>query len=485
MTKRETSPALVLFRQDLRVDDNRALAAAAASGKPVIPVFILDETSPGIRPLGGARRWWLHGSLTALAQAVEALGAPLLFRRGAMDDVVKALVRASGADCVFWNRRYDPAAAAIDASLKADLRAEGVTVETFDGQLLHEPTRLKTGAGTPYKVYSAFWRALAGQDEPRAPVDRPAALQPAKSMPAGERLADWRLLPTRPDWAGGLREAWQPGADGARAALEMFVDEHLAGYEQNRDIPALPATSRLSPHLAAGEITPFQILDRVRRAGRKLPSRDADKFRQELGWREFCYHLLFHNPRLAEENYNKSFDGFPWGPKWHLGAWQRGATGYPIVDAGMRELWQTGVMHNRVRMIVASFLSKHLLIDWRDGETWFWDTLVDADAASNPANWQWVAGSGADAAPYFRVFNPILQGEKFDPGGDYVRRFAPELAKIPVKFIHRPWTAPEHLLAAAGVELGVTYPSPIIDHDAARQRALAAYQAIRGPRDDA
>jgi len=487
MTKREASqaPALLLFRHDLRIADNRAMAAAADTGRPVIPVFILDETSPGIRPLGGARRWWLHGSLTALSRDLKELGAPLLLRRGAMDDVVRELVHATNADCVFWNRRYDPAAAAIDARLKADLRAGGVAVETFDGQLLHEPTRLKTGAGTPYKVYSAFWRAFSGEEEPRAPVDRPTRLRPAAEMPAGDELADWRLLPEKPDWAGGLRESWQPGEDGAHAALDAFIDEHLAGYEQNRDIPARPATSRLSPHLATGEITPFQIFDRLRRAGRKLPPRDLEKFRQELGWREFCYHLLFHNGALAEENYNKSFDDFPWGPKRHLRAWQRGETGYPIVDAGMRELWQTGVMHNRVRMIVASFLSKHLLIDWREGETWFWDTLVDADAASNPANWQWVAGSGADAAPYFRVFNPILQGEKFDPKGEYVRGFVPELEDMPAKFIHRPWAAPEATLADAGVTLGQSYPRPVVDHDTARQRALAAYQTMRGGRDEA
>jgi deoxyribodipyrimidine photo-lyase len=298
---------------------------------------------------------------------------------------------------------------------------------------------------------------------------------------AGDDLRNWGLLPTRPDWAGGLRAEWTPGEAGAAARLESFLAHAIDGYGENRDRPGLPATSRLSPHLAHGEITPFQIWQAVEEAASGIPPHDAEKFRKEVVWREFSYHLLFHNPDLAERNYNGDFNGFRWRPSDDLlEAWRRGRTGYPIVDAGMRELWQTGWMHNRVRMICASFLIKHLLQDWREGERWFWDTLVDADPASNAASWQWVAGSGADAAPYFRIFNPILQGEKFDGDGDYVRRYVPELDHMPNRFLHRPGDAPALVLAEAGVKLGREYPVPVVEHAQARDRAMAAYTAMKG-----
>ena len=474
-------PVLVLFRHDLRLADNRALGAAVASGRAVLPVFILDEESPGVRPVGGARRWWLHHSLTALSRDLQDRGARLVLRRGRTRAVVESLIRETGADRVVWNRRYDPPGAAVDAALKEALRSQGIDCESFEGQLLHEPTRLRTGAGGPYRVYSPFWRALMAEPVPRAPIEAPKAIRGHRGTVAGDDLQSWSLLPTRPDWSGGLRAEWTPGEAGAMARLRVFLADAIDGYGDNRDRPGLPSTSRLSPHLAHGEITPFQIWQAVEEARDAIPAHDAEKFRKEVVWREFSYHLLFHNPDLAERNYNRDFDGFRWRPSGDLvEAWQQGRTGYPIVDAGMRELWQTGWMHNRVRMICASFLIKHLLQDWREGERWFWDTLVDADAASNAASWQWVAGSGADAAPYFRIFNPILQGEKFDGDGDYVRRYVPELDRVPNRFLHKPGDAPALLLAEAGVKLGREYPVPVVEHAQSRDRAMAAYNALRG-----
>lgn len=474
-------PVLVLFRHDLRLTDNRALDAAVRTGRPVVPVFILDEESPGLRPIGGARRWWLHHSLNALSRDLAERGARLLLRRGRCPSVVEALLRETGADRVVWNRRYDPAGAAVDAAMKEVLRGRGIACESFDGQLLHEPTRLKTGSGGPYRVYSPFWRALVAEPAPRPPLPAPRSLRGHDGRLGSDDLPKWNLLPTRPDWAGGLRAEWTPGEAGALARLKIFLAGAIDGYGENRDRPGMPSTSRLSPHLAHGEITPFQIWQAVEDARGAIPARDAEKFLKEVVWREFSYHLLFHNPDLAERNYNRDFDGFRWQPSDDLvEAWRRGRTGYPVVDAGMRELWQTGWMHNRVRMICASFLIKHLLQDWREGERWFWDTLVDADPASNAASWQWVAGSGADAAPYFRIFNPILQGEKFDGEGDYVRRFVPELGRVPDRFLHHPADAPALVLTEAGVKLGRDYPVPVIDHALARDRAMAAYTAMKG-----
>ena len=477
--------ALVLFRHDLRIADNRALAAAAASGRPVVPVFILDEVSPGTRPSGSARRWWLHHSLASLARDLAHLGSPLVLRRGRMDDVADALVAETGADVVYWNRRYDPAGRAVDTRLKVALRGRGIAARSFEGQLAHEPSLLKTKAGGPFRVFTPFWRAFSAEAEPRDPVDAPAALLPPALPVASEALADWALLPTAPDWSKGFTARWTPGEAGARAALAGFIEGGLAGYAANRDVPEGDTTSRLSPHLAHGEITPYQIFSALKHGRTAGSPADREKFRQEVGWREFSWHLLFHNPDLGSENFNKAFDAFPWtadAPA--LAAWRRGRTGYPIVDAGMRELWRTGWMHNRVRMVAASFLVKHLLVDWRQGEAWFWDTLVDADLASNAASWQWVAGSGADAAPYFRIFNPVLQGEKFDPDGAYVRRWVPELATLPARYIHRPWEAPRDILFHASVKLGETYPVPVVEHQHARRRALAAYETARGQDDD-
>ena len=473
----------MLFRRDLRIADNAALAAAAERGAPVMALYVLDEESDCVRPMGAASRWWLHHSLDALGKDLRRMGTTLSLARGRTDEVVSMAIAASDASCVFWNRRYDPAEAHVDARLKADLRERGLTAHSFDGALLHEPFLLRTSSGGCFKVFTPFWRALDDRVEPREPIDAPKSLLGWAGDLESLSLSSLELLPKGPDWSAGLAGRWTPGEAGARQRLHDFLDDDLTDYERRRDFPAEPGTSRLSPHLAFGEITPFQIFAALRRSR----SGGAAKFRKEVGWREFSYHLLFHNPALCARSFRPEFEAFSWRRDVKgLKAWQAGLTGYPIVDAGMRELWKTGWMHNRVRMIAASFLIKDLMIDWRKGEAWFWDTLVDADPANNPASWQWVAGSGADAAPYFRVFNPTLQGEKFDPHGDYVRLHVPELADLPDRYIHRPWQAPRPLLEDCGIVLGQTYPEPIVDHGAARERALSAYQSIRdrGDRSD-
>jgi deoxyribodipyrimidine photo-lyase len=473
---------LVLFRRDLRVADNLALAAAARSGRPVLTAFVLDEGKAGVRPLGAASRWWLHHSLQALERSLAGLGIRLVLRRGQMERTVVGLVEASGAEAVFWNRRYEPGGIAADTAMERALGRRGLQAESFDGHLMHEPSRVTNRSGDFYKVYSPFWNALAAGPEPRDPIDAPKKLKGFSGSIASEGLAGLDLLPKGPDWAGGLRAGWTPGEEGAQARLAQFLSEALDGYARRRDLPGVvSATSQLSPHLAHGEVTLFQVFAAIKECHPTPETTSVVLFRRELGWREFLYHLLFHVPHLDEQNFDPAFDAFPWRRDAKaLRAWQKGMTGYPIVDAGMRELRHTGYMHNRVRMVAASFLTKHLLLDWRQGEGWFWDELVDADPANNPGNWQWVAGSGADAAPYFRIFNPVLQGEKFDPGGAYVRRWLPELAKLPDRYVHKPWEAPTSVLAVAGLTLGETYPAPIVEHTRARQRALAAWRAIRG-----
>ena len=394
--------------------------------------------------------------------------------------------RALDASAVFWTRRYEAAAIEIDKSVKATLHDDAIVAESFNGQLLHEPWTVRTKLGDFYRVFTPYWRTCLAGPPPAAPHAAPRRLSAAPWLADGPQrvtLADLNLLPGKPDWAGGLRATWTPGEAGARARLADFVDSGLKAYAAGRDQPALPATSRLSPHLRFGEISPRQALAAARHAADagKAPPHDVEKFAAELGWREFSYHLLFHVPDLAKRNFQPRFDAFPWrdpAPA-ELKSWQQGRTGYPIVDAGMRELWQTGTMHNRVRMIVASFLVKDLMADWRIGEDWFWDTLCDADPASNSASWQWVAGSGADAAPYFRVFNPVLQGAKFDPSGAYVRKYVQEVALLPDAWIHRPWEAPPLVLAAAKLSLPRDYPLPIVDHGRARDRALEAFAEVK------
>ena len=478
-----TRPAVVWFRDDLRLADNPALAAAAATGAPVLALYVLDEKSPDIRPLGGAARWWLAGSLQRLGEGLAALGVPLMLRRGAAGDVVQAVVAESGAGAVFWNRRYGGGEIAVDTALKARLTADGVAVKSFQGSLLYEPWAVRSGEDRPYRVFSPFWRAARATGEPRRPLPAPTAVSGFSGTVASDTLAGWTLTPTRPDWAGGLRETFEPGEAGAEKRLSAFLDRALARYADDRDVPGGTTTSVLSPHLRFGEISPFRVWHaaaaRVAEGGRMV--RAVEKFHAELGWREFAWHLLHHAPDLATRNFQPRFDDFPWadGEDAAVEAWRRGHTGVPIVDAGMRQLWTTGWMHNRVRMIAASFLVKHLLVDWRVGEAWFWDTLVDADQANNPASWQWVAGTGADAAPYVRVFNPVLQGEKFDADGTYVRRWVPELARLPDAFLHKPWEAPAEVRSAARLHLGRDYPLPVVTLADGRARALAAFERIR------
>ena len=449
------APSIVWFRDDLRVADHPALTAAVERGAPIVCVYVLDEESPGVRGLGGAAKWWLHGSLTAVREALDDLGGRLVLRRGPAGRVIRSLVEETGAGAVFWNRRYGGPERDLDAELKQALRDDGLLVQSFAANLLFEPWTIRTGQGTPFSVFTPFWRACTSAPEPRHPLPAPEAIEPADA--ASDALDDWDLLPTRPDWAAGLREAWTPGADAAHGRLHEFLVDDLADYADRRDEPARSVTSRLSPHLRWGEVSPHEVWHALRE--RRSRGEGANRFRTELGWREFAWHVLYHAPELATRNWRVEFDAFPW-PRLHptaLRAWEEGRTGVPLVDAGMRELWATGTMHNRVRMVVASFLTKNLLIDWRRGEQWFWDTLVDADAASNPFNWQWVAGSGADAAPYFRVFNPELQATKFDPDGEYVRRWVPEV----------------------GTD---EYPEPIVDLKQTREAALAAYEHVKAAR---
>jgi deoxyribodipyrimidine photo-lyase len=472
------APAILWFRRDLRLADNPALAAAAASGAPLIPLFVLDEEEGGERRLGGASRWWLHMSLSALGAELARLGAPLVLRRGPAEAALSRLAGETGASRLYLNRLHEPEAARRDAAIEAALRARGVaTFVSGGGDLLAEPADIRNAKGEPFRVFTPFWRACLATLAPSAPKPAPKRLRAAPA-PASDRLEDWGLTPTSPDWAGGLRESWRPGERGAQQRLDAFLAENAEDYPRLRDFPARDATSRLSPHLHWGEIEPRQVCHAVRAAA--IPREAADAFLRQLGWREFCHHLLVAHPALPEAPLDEAFARFPWAEnRAGFAAWTKGRTGYPIVDAGMRQLWRTGFMHNRLRMVVASFLVKDLLIPWREGERWFWDTLVDADLANNAANWQWVAGCGADAAPYFRVFNPVLQGETFDPDGDFVRRFVPEVAGLPAKFVHRPWEAPAPVLREAGVRLGETYPAPIVDHAAARARALAAFATIR------
>lgn len=474
-------PSLVWFRNDLRLADNPALHAAREHGSPILCIYVL-ETDEGLRALGGASRWWLHHSLDALDGDLRHIGGRLELFHGAARTIVPELAAYAGA--LFFNRRYGGAAGELDATIEAAAEKAGCRVHVFNGRLLNEPWEVKTKTGGSYGVYTPYWKAARAKLDLDDPLPKPRKLDGAR-YPAGAPdrvgLKDLDLLPTKPDWAQGLRESWTPGEAGAWERLRAFLKTHLADYAEERNRLASQGTSHLSPHLRFGEISPRQIFAEVSKAESATSREGAETFRAELGWREFDYHVMHHHPDVATKNLHGNFDRMPWrtASARELRAWQEGRTGFPVVDAGMRQLWRTGYMHNRVRMIAGSFLVKDLLFDWRVGEEWFWDTLCDADPANNTMNWQWVAGSGADAAPFFRVFNPVTQGEKFDPDGDYVRRWVPELAKLEGKAIHAPWTLSEDVLAKAGVELGKTYPAPMLDHKAARERALKAYEKVK------
>lgn len=469
------SAALLWFRRDLRLADNPALAAAIASGLPVVPVYIHAPEEEAPWSPGAASHWWLHHSLAALDADLRARGSRLILRRGPSARTLDALIDETGARQVLWNRLYEPAIVARDTAIKANLRQRGIDARSFNANQLIEPWEIATGGGGPYRVFTPFWRNLSARITPIAPTAAPARLEtPALSSLAREDLA---LLP-RIAWDSGFKDRWAPGEAGAITALETFLAGAVGPYANDRDRPDRSGTSRLSPHLHFGEIGPRQIVHTLHQQG--LGERAAP-FVRELGWREFSTHLLHHFPRTSDAPLNPEFERFPWAEPDPAGlrAWQRGNTGIPIVDAGMRELWSTGWLHNRVRMIVASFLTKNLRYHWLEGARWFWDTLVDADLPNNTQGWQWSAGSGADAAPYFRIFNPVLQGERFDPEGAYVRRHVPELARVPAKLVHKPWTMGSAQLSALGLA-GTPWASPIVDLAASRDAALASYKAMRG-----
>jgi len=461
------------FRQDLRLSDNPGLCAAAARGE-VLPVYILDDVNAGDDKMGAASRWWLHHSLTALK---ESLGGTLHVAAGDALTLIPALARETGASAVFWNRSYESWLIERDTALKTKLGDAGIEAESHNGALLWEPWEVKKGDGTPFKVFTPFYRrGCLAAPPPRVPLATPD-ITITDTVPDSD-IAALELLPAR-DWGDMLTPHWQIGEAGARNRLAAFLDHGLAGYKDGRNLPAAPNVSRLSPHIHWGEISVNQIWHAARDRP-DLPESDVDNFCSELGWREFSHSLLYFNPDLKRRNLQSKFDGFDWrDDAGLLRAWQQGRTGIPFVDAAMRELWQTGYMHNRMRMVTGSFLVKNLRLHWHHGEAWFWDCLVDADHANNSASWQWIAGCGADAAPYFRVFNPVTQGEKFDPDGDYTRRFLPELAKLPKKYLYAPWTAPQAVLAEAGVRLGETYPRPVVDLKESREAALAAFSALR------
>ena len=459
MTGERAAPALLWFRQDLRLSDNPALAAALERRSPVIPVFIWAPEEEKDWPPGAASRWWLHHSLASLSAELERRGSRLIIRRGPTAAALGRLVAESGAGAVLWNRRYEPAAVARDRDVKAKLRESGLATESCNGSLLFEPWTIRNSSEQPFRVFTPFWRACLQQPLAPAIKQTPRLLPSPGQWPHSLPLPELSLEPAI-DWAGGFRELWQPGEAGAGRQLQRFVLEALAEYPVNRDRPGLRGTSRLSPHLHFGEISPGEVW-RAILAGANGNLGACEAYLRQIGWREFAYHLLYHHPESPGRALRQEFAAFPWRPHpENLKAWQRGKTGYPLVDAGMRELWHTGWMHNRARMVAASFLVKHLLIGWQAGAAWFWDTLVDADLANNTLGWQWVAGCGADAAPYFRIFNPAIQAGKFDPGGDYTRRWIPEL------------THP-------GSEVGKRYPQPIVEHGEARASALAALESIR------
>lgn len=465
---------IVWLREDLRLFDNPALHYAASRGE-VIPVFIYPES------LGGASYWWLHNSLNMLTKSFLEQGVTLILRTGDPVTILSGLCAELEVDSIAWNRVYSPTGIRVGSDLKARLSEQGIKSRSFNAQLLIEPTQILNKQGLPFKVFTPFWRHCLSCLDPEPVVGVPVFKQTSHLIKS-EPLDSWGLLPNSPDWSEGLAERWRPGEEGAQLRWQHFIERGASRYKDGRDIPKEENTSMLSPHLAFGEISPKQIWFDTQdaMASREVDSENGNKFLSEMGWREYSRYLLVHFPHITNQPFNVKFANFPWqsNPSLVL-AWQQGKTGYPIVDAGMRELWATGYMHNRVRMIAASFLIKHCMTHWKEGMDWFWDTLVDADVANNTASWQWVAGCGTDASPYFRVFNPILQGEKFDKEGVYIKKWVPELAALDTKYINKPWEADPMSLQHAGVRLGDNYPLPVVDHKEARECALAAYKSIK------
>lgn len=467
------STALVWFRQDLRLGDNPAFFAACTNHESVIPIYILDDKNS---VLGEAQAWWLHHSLNALKNSfIKQVGLRLVLRKGNPLQIISDLVKTVGVDAVYWNRCYEPKSIERDKTIKTTLQASGTPVFSFNGSLLNEPWIITNKTGDFFKVFTPYWKTCRQALIP--PPEQYLSHNPRSVTVDSDKLDEWELLP-RLAWASQFSNYWTPGEQNAQQRLSEFIHTHLQNYKLNRDIPEKNATSRLSPHLHFGEISPWTIVRAVESAKLDLNCdlAGAEHFLSELGWREFSYYLLYHVPTLPYQNFKKEFDAFPWHNDTSLlKRWQKGRTGFPIVDAGMRELWATGYMHNRVRMIVASFLTKGLFIDWRVGADWFLDTLVDADLANNSASWQWVAGCGADAAPYFRIFNPVLQSQKFDPNGVYIRKWVPELTSLNNLEIHAPWESTN----AALIYDTIHYPKPIIQHHESRAKALAYYSQLK------
>jgi deoxyribodipyrimidine photo-lyase len=471
-----TRRAIWWIRRDLRLDDNPALQKAVAAGT-LLPVYIHADAEEGAWRLGGAQKWWLARSLASLAKSVEAKGSRLVILEGEAAKVLSDLVRKLDVDLVVWNRRFEPAPLAQERRVEAALDALGVQWSAFCGNHLFDPEEVATKEGRPYQVYTPFARNVRGRATPAKPRGTPAALPSADGAPSGVTIARLDLEP-KPDWAAGFRERWTPGEDAALARLKTFAAGKIANYPLGRDVPSDDGTSAMSPHLAFGEIGIRRIWHAAQGSSTAAPEA-IDKYHAELLWREFATHVLYHFPRTDLAPLRAEYARFPWrNDRDALRAWQQGRTGYPLVDAGMRQLWTTGWMHNRVRMVVASFLVKHLLLPWQDGARWFWDTLVDADLASNSLGWQWAAGCGADAAPYFRIFNPTSQAEKFDAQAAYIRRWVPELARVPAALAIAPFDAPPLALRGVGVTLGVEYPHPVVEHVRARERALAALATV-------
>ena len=456
---------IVWFRTDLRIEDNPALYEAVKEGR-IIPVFIWSPEEEDMSP-GAATRWWLHHSIKSLTESLEKLGTTLALRTGASIKNLEKLAEDTGATGVYWNRRYEPMIRKRDDEIACQLRQAGLTVKTFKASLLTEPEEIENKSGLPFKVFTPFWKHCLKKLNASTPLPAPQKIKPPKVSLRTTELSELNLKPEQ-DWGHSMNEVWTPGEPGAASALELFINDSFNEYDQNRNFPNTKGTSRLSPHLRFGEVSPRQIKHSLKQSGHTHWK--ESHYLSEIGWREFGYHLLYHFPHTVREPLRPQFNRFPWKENSsQLRSWQKGQTGYPLVDAGMRELWATGWMHNRVRMVVASFLVKHLLIHWRHGADWFWDTLVDADLASNTQGWQWTAGSGADAAPYFRIFNPTTQAIKFDPEGDYIRKWVPELRHVSAPDIFEP----------SKVDRGQNYPSPIVNHSDARDRALKAYEKTK------
>lgn len=479
----DNSPTLLWHRRDLRLRDHLPLSKAVERGAPVIPVYILDRTSPEIEKPGAASLWWLHHSLVALKEAYEEKGLALILRTGPAADVLEELAKETKAGALYFHRSILPGEEALEQTIAKFCEAKEIECRRFRGETLFDPSEIRTGSDTAYKVFTPFWKACLEEPEPAEPLPIPHSIKAVETPPASDKLEDWALLPTKSDWAKGFHEHFNPGEEGARQSLKRFLSAAVSDYKKMRDYPAVDGTSRLSPHLHYGEISIRDCWHQTKAA--KPGDKGGKAYLRELGWREFCYHLLHHWPDMEEAPFRPEFASYPWKRnKQQLTAWQKGQTGYPIIDAAMRQLWQTGWMHNRLRMLVGSFLVKNLMLHWHEGRDWFWDTLVDADIANNSAGWQWIAGSGADAAPYFRIFNPVTQSEKFDKEGEFIRRYVPELKDLPAQYIHAPYEAPKEALEKAGITLGQTYPHPIADLKTTRQSALDGYEQVKAAKED-